>query len=52
MGEGFEPQPWRWVVERTFAWRDNARRLEREFEELPEPHENFVYLAMIRLMVR
>lgn len=52
VGQGFEPQPWRWVVERTFAWLDNARRLARDYEELPESHESFVYLAMIRLILR
>lgn len=52
VGDGFEPQPWRWVVERTFAWLDNARRLTRDYEELPESHESFVYLAMIRLILR
>ena len=40
------------MVERTFAWLDNARRLCRDYEELPEQHESFVYLAMIRLMLR
>lgn len=52
LGQGFVVEPWRWVVERTFAWLDNARRLCRDYEELPEHHESFIYLAMIRLMLR
>lgn len=52
VGEGFEPQPWRWGGERTFAGLDNARRLARDDEERPESHEGFVYLAMIRLLLR
>ena len=45
-------EPWRWVVERTFAWLENARRLCRDYEELPEHHESFIYVVMIRLMLR
>lgn len=52
LGQGFVVEPWRWVVERTFAWLENARRLCRDYEELPEHHENFVYVVMIRLMLR
>jgi putative transposase len=50
--DGFVVSPWRWVVERTFAWLENARRLYRDYEELPEHHEGFVYVVMIRLMLR
>ena len=28
--EGFKPLPKRWVVERTFAWLENFRRLAKE----------------------
>ena len=52
LGKDFVPEPWRWVVERTFAWLENARRLCRDYEELPEHHESFVHLVMIRLMLR
>jgi transposase len=52
LGEGFEVEPKRWVVERTLAWLDNTRRLSRDYEKLPENHEGFVYIAMIRLMLR
>lgn len=52
LGHGFVIEPWRWVVERTFAWLENARRLCRDYEELPEHHESFIYVAMIRLMLR
>lgn len=52
LGQGFVVEPWRWVVERTFAWLENARRLCRDYEELPEHHESFIYVAMIRLMLR
>ena len=52
LGQGFMVEPWRWVVERTFAWLENARRLCRDYEELPEHHESFIYVVMIRLMLR
>jgi len=41
----------RWVVERTFGWLMGCRRLVRDYE-LPETEETFIYLAMIRIMVR
>lgn len=49
---GFVVEPWRWIVERTFAWLDSARVLCRDYEELPENHEGMIYVAMIRLMLR
>lgn len=52
LGQGFVVAPWRWVVERTFAWLENARRLCRDYEELPEHHESMIFIAMIRLMLR
>lgn len=42
----------RWVVERTFGWLMGCRRLVRDYELLPETSETFIYLAMIRIMVR
>lgn len=52
LGSGFIVEPWRWIVERTFAWLDNARALCRDYEGLPENHEGMVYVVMIRLMLR
>lgn len=52
LGEGFVAAPWRWVVERTFAWLDKARRLCRDYEHLPENQAGVVYIVMIRLMLR
>jgi transposase len=44
--------PRRWVVERTFAWLSFNRRLNRDYELLPETSETLIYTAMIRLMLR
>ncbi len=48
----FEVEPLRWIVERTWAWLDNARALTRDYERLPENHVGMVYVVMIRLMLR
>lgn len=49
---GFEPIPKRWIVERTFAWLCNYRRLSKNYECREDTAETMVRLAMIHLMVR
>jgi len=44
--------PRRWVVERTFSWLGQNRRMSKDYERLPQSSEAFVYVAMSRLMVR
>ena len=50
--KGFQVLPRRWVVERTFSWTDQNRRMSKDYERLTETSEAFVYAAMTRLMVR
>jgi len=50
--QGFEVLPHRWIVERTFGWLNHYRRLSKDYEELPENSEAFIYVAMTHLMVR
>jgi len=49
---GFQVLPKRWIIERTFGWLNRSRRLSKDYERLPETSEAFVYVAMIRLMLR
>ncbi|NJL98581.1 MAG: transposase [Synechococcaceae cyanobacterium SM2_3_2] len=51
-GRGFKVLPSRWVVERTFAWLSLNRRLSRDDEQLEATTEAWVYLGMMRLMLR
>jgi putative transposase len=49
---GFRVLPRRWVVERTFAWLSQVRRLSKDYERLPRVAEAMIYGAMSRLMLR
>jgi transposase len=49
---GFAVLPRRWVVERTLSWLTRCRRLDRDYELLPEHSEAWVKWAMIGLMTR
>jgi putative transposase len=50
--KGFKLLPRRWVVERTFAWLDNYRRLSKDYERLPRNSEGMIYLASIKTMLQ
>ena len=41
----------RWIVERTFAWTSNYRRMAKDFESLTAVAENFIRIAMIQIML-
>ena len=44
--------PWRWIVERTFGWWTEARRLSKDYEVKPAVSESWILLAMIHVMLR
>ena len=50
-GKGFHVMPWRWAVERTFAWPLNDRRPSRDDERLPTHRAAMIQMSMIRLLV-
>jgi putative transposase len=49
---GFELLPRWWVVERTFSWLSQNRRMSKDYERLCATSEAFIYAAMARLIVR
>ena len=49
---GFEALPKRWIVERTFAWLSQSRRLSKDYEVSVASAEAFIKTACIRRMVR
>jgi putative transposase len=49
---GFQVLPRRWVVERTFSWLSQNRRMSKDYERLCASAEAFIYAAMTRLMIR
>ncbi|AIR96755.1 transposase IS4 family protein [Streptomyces glaucescens] len=49
---GFQVQPKRWAIERTFSWLTAHRRLARDYETSPTHAETMIRWAMIGVMVR
>ncbi len=50
--QGFRPIQKRWIVERSFSWLDNNRRLCRNYELTFDSAEEMVKIAAIRLLLR
>jgi putative transposase len=48
----FEVLPWRWIVERTFAWLGRYRRMSKDYEGSEESSESWIYITMTHLMLR
>jgi putative transposase len=44
--------PRRWVIERTFSWFGQSRRLSKDYERLCATSEALISITMIRLMLR
>lgn len=49
---GFAVLPKRWVVERTFSWLNNYRRLSKDVEYRTDSSVTMLYVAMIHLMLK
>ena len=49
--KGFAVLPRRWVVERTFGWLNNFRRLSKDYEFRTDSSEAFIFLAASRLLI-
>jgi len=48
----FRPLPKRWIVERTFSWLENFRRLAKDYDRTVVSAENMIYLAFIALLIK
>ena len=49
---GFKVLPKRWVVERTFGWLMQHRRLVRDYEQTESSATGWIFIALIRVMLR
>ena len=49
---GWEILPKRWVVERTFAWLNNSRRLSKDYEISITSEEAFVMISHLHTLLR
>jgi len=48
---GFAVLPRRWVVERTFGWLNQFRRLSKDYEFRTDSSEAFIFLAASRILI-
>lgn len=51
-GKEFQVLKRRWVVERTFGWLLNSRRLSKDYEVLTRNSEAFIHIAMTNLLLK
>jgi transposase len=49
--KGFQVLPQRWIVERTFSWLIQSRRLIRDHEVLMDHSKALIHLSMSRRML-
>ena len=47
----FQVLPKRWIVERSFSWLENFRRLTIDYEFLAQTAEAMVLIAFIQIML-
>ncbi len=57
ISEKIKPKEWvllpmRWVVEQTFSWINNSRRLSKDYENLIVSEENMVMISHIATLLK
>jgi putative transposase len=50
--QGFQVEPHRWKVERTFSWICNDRRNSRDYEVLTCSSEAMIQISTIRMLLK
>ena len=50
--KGWAVLPQRWVVERTFAWAGNSRRLSKDYEILTSSMENMFMISHLHTLLK
>ena len=48
----WEKLPWRWIVERTFAWLNHSRRLSKDYEITTSSEAAMVILSHIHTLLK
>ena len=48
----WEKLPWRWVVERTFSWLNNSRRLSKDYEITVDSAEAVVKISHFHTLLK
>ena len=47
----FKVLPKRWIVERSFAWLEGARRLAKDYELLDKTQVSFINMQFIKIII-
>ena len=50
--EGFHIIPNRWIVERTFGWLNNSRRLAKDFEITVSSQESMIKISHFHTLIK
>jgi len=48
----WEKLPWRWIVERTFAWLNNSRRLSKDYEITTSSAETILKISHAHTLLK
>ena len=48
----WEKLPWRWVVERTFSWLNNFRRLSKDYEFSVSSSESMTIISHLHTLLK
>lgn len=50
--DGFKVIPKRWIVERTFGWLNNSRRLSKDYEILTASEETIIKISNLYTLLK